>query len=98
MAEPFIYNQYSCEEALREAGFDLEQVKEYLCYDEIETLKADVYAATQDRDYYEAGCDEYNSALNERIDFLDEIENDLRVGRKTKAAIADKIRAFLNEH
>lgn len=97
MAEPFIYNQYSCEEALREAGFDLEQVKEYLCQDEIETLKADAYAATEDRDHYEWVADENLRNYNDAIEFLYQVKNDLEAGRGTKRGLAENIRMFLEE-
>ena len=97
MAEPFIYNQYSCEEALREAGFDLEQVKEYLCQDEIETLKADAYAATEDRDHYEWIADAISCDLNNAIELLYQIKTDLEAGRGTKKGLAENIRTFLEE-
>ena len=97
MAEPFIYNQYSCEEALREAGFDLEQVKEYLYQDEIETLKADAYAATEDRDHYEWVADENLRNYNDAIEFLYQVKNDLEAGRGTKRGLAENIRMFLEE-
>ena len=93
----FIYNQYSCEESLREAGFDIDEVKQFLCQDEIENLKAEVYAATEDRDCYEWKCDQYNSEINEMVELLYEIKNDLEAGRKTKAQLADKIRSFLEQ-
>ena len=93
----FIYNQASCEEMLQNAGFDIEEVKDYLCFDEIDKLKADAYAASEDRDYYEALADDYARALNEATNFLYDIKDALYAGRKTKNALADEINRFLTE-
>ncbi len=96
----FIYSQYSCEESLREAGFDSDEindVRQYLCQDEVENLKAQLYAATEDRDYYEYRNDSKAQDINEMTEFLYEIKDDLVRGRKTKAVLAKKIEVFLEE-
>ncbi len=93
----FIYNEYSCIDALKEAGFDIDEIKKYLCQDEIDVLQNDLYAATEDRDYYEALVEDKTSEILDMLEFLYEIKDDLIKGSMTKIKLVEKIRAFLED-
>lgn len=90
----FIYNDYTCIEALEAKGFDVEEVKYYISEeDDLDARLKIMEEMYKDLEHYMDGL---SSTLSETFDFLEDIERMLRKGRPTKEKIADQIARFLN--